>query len=90
MVRSTSAEMSALRKLVFVRDGSRCRWPGCGTTDDLEMAHLVHRGMGGSREQNTVDNCLVLCSFHHDMFDGRITLKRWELARLLARAVGIG
>jgi hypothetical protein len=40
--------------------------------------------MGGSKEANTLDNVIMLCRYHHDLFDGRTHegLKR-ELAALL-------
>lgn len=37
----------------------------------LQLAHLVHRGMGGSKYANRPDNCVTLCRLHHDIFDGR-------------------
>jgi len=97
MPKSTAAALSALRDEVFARDGS-CRWPGCvlPTTDawgyehnPLEMAHLVHRGMGGSRERNTLANVVVLCRAHHALLDGRVSeLKlRWELNEMLRYVV---
>jgi hypothetical protein len=48
------------------------------------MAHIVGKGMGGSREANTLDNVIMLCRYHHDLFDGRTHegLHR-ELAALL-------
>lgn len=57
----------------------------------LQLAHLHHRGMGGSREANTPENCVTLCRFHHDIFDGRdgsANTKR-ELAVMLRTVAGI-
>ena len=78
MPRSSTADLKALRHEVFERDGYECKWPGCGSdigfppaTNPLEMAHLVHRGMGGSKERNTLDGCITLCRYHHSIFDGR-------------------
>jgi 5-methylcytosine-specific restriction endonuclease McrA len=91
MPKSTKAELAELREAVFLRDGFRCKWPECGVEwkrgfagDTLELAHLQHRGMGGSRERNTPDNCITLCRRHHSLFDGRTHegLHR-ELAALL-------
>jgi hypothetical protein len=55
-------------------------WPEA----DYEMAHISHRGMGGSRKANTLDNVIILCRYHHSLFDGRTHegLHR-ELAALL-------
>lgn len=84
MPKSTTAELSALREEVFTRDGG-CVWLGCDTGARLELAHVKHRGMGGSREANRPENCVTLCKIHHDVFDGRTSLGtgRWELGRLL-------
>lgn len=99
MVRSSAADLTALREQVFRRDSWRCVWPGCGYGTGAEMgdivllqlAHLHHRGMGGSREANTPENCVTLCRFHHDIFDGRdgsANTKR-ELAVMLRTVAGI-
>jgi predicted restriction endonuclease len=89
MPKSSPIELADLREAAMVRDGWQCRWPGCyrvhsNTLDPLEMAHLEHRGMGGSRERNTLDNVIILCRYHHALFDGRTHdgLHR-ELAALL-------
>jgi len=47
----------------------------------LVLAHIKHKGMGGSKSRDTVDNILQLCQYGHDLFDGRIT--RREFDRLL-------
>lgn len=99
MPRSSAKEMADLRETVFERDGYKCCWPGCIYTPNkyplpdlpLQLAHLTHRGMGGSRERNTPDNCVTLCSVHHDCLDGRTGLGtlRFELNALLRAVVGI-
>lgn len=100
MVKSTAKEMAALREEVFERDGYRCMWPGCsaspgwnpeeGQFNKLEMAHLTHRGMGGSKERNTADNCITLCQIHHDCLDGRtgLGILRSELNSLFRALLG--
>lgn len=76
MPKSTPAELRSLREEVFARDQG-CVWPGCdaryanGKVYGLQLAHLVHRGMGGSKYANRPDNCVTLCRMHHDIFDGR-------------------
>lgn len=90
--------MAALREEVFARDQG-CRWPGCeyerkGFVNqwrpELQMAHLTHRGMGGSKERNTADNCITLCSIHHDCLDGRtgLGILRNELNTLFRALLG--
>lgn len=58
------------------RAGGQCEWISCGTTYDLEMAHLTHRGMGGSPKANVLANVCMLCAYHHDVLDGRTTKGR--------------
>ena len=97
MPKSTAEEMAVLREEVFARDGYRCMWPGCDrdigftpSTNPLQMAHLTHRGMGGSRERNTADNCITLCALHHDCLDGRtgLGILRAELNSLFRALLG--
>ena len=75
MPKSTPAELAELREACFARDGG-CKWPGHVDfghieLDTLQMAHIVHRGMGGSKERNTLDGVVALCAFHHSIYDGR-------------------
>ena len=84
MPRSSRAELESLRAQVWERDRGTCIWPGC---DDpaTELAHLAHRGMGGSRKANDPSNACAMCARHHDLLDGRTSLGtlRWELAEML-------
>lgn len=89
MPKSSRAELAELRAQTMERDGG-CRWPGCEEEihdfgNPLQMAHLNHRGMGGSIQANTLDNTLILCSRHHDCLDGRTGLGtlKLELVRML-------
>ena len=85
------SDLRRLRKEVFERDGG-CVWPGCNLevtgTNPLQLAHLNHRGMGGSKTRNNPENCVALCRTHHDVLDGRTALGtlRFELNEML-RAV---
>jgi len=64
-------DVKALREQALERDGS-CVWPGCvHPQHDLQLAHLTHRGLGGSEEANRLDNVAMLCRYHHDVLDGR-------------------
>jgi hypothetical protein len=98
MPRSSAAEMSALRDAAMMRDGGCC-WPGCRLprtdawgyeNNPLEMAHLTHRGMGGSKYANRLENVAMLCKTHHDALDGRTALGtlRFELNEMLRFVVG--
>lgn len=86
---------SEMRAEVFERDGYRCQWPGCTLllteSNPLQLAHIRHRGMGGSESANTPGNGVALCAFHHDIFDGRQGQgkTRTEIAAMLRAVVGI-
>ena len=88
MPKSSPTEMAALRAQVWERAGDRCEWPGC-VDPATELAHLTHRGMGGSRARNTPLNAAALCERHHDCLDGRTGLGtlRWELNELLRTVI---
>jgi len=93
MPKSSFAELKALRRQVFERDGG-CVWPVYheGSFDNpLELVHLRHRGMGGSVEANTPENCVCMCRFHHSVYDGRIVgvTARAEWARLFRTLAGL-
>ena len=60
--RSRASIPPARRREVLVRDGHRCRTPGCGRTQFLEVHHQQPRCQGGG---NGVDNLITLCSACH-------------------------
>ena len=37
----------------------------------VDIAHIEHRGMGGSRMRDLIENLVAMCRHHHDRFDGR-------------------
>jgi hypothetical protein len=91
MPKSSPSELLALHDAVFHRSQGVCEWPYC--VDKAEqMAHLTHRGMGGSKLANRLENCAALCVRHHDVLDGRTALGtlRWELNELIRRVVRDG
>ena len=49
-------------RLVWRRDGGRCRVPGCRSARGLEVHHIVHRADGGDHE---AENLCLLCSSCH-------------------------
>lgn len=61
-----------LRTAAIERSGGRCEFPGCGTRNRLEMAHLRGSGAGGSRYRDDLENVAMLCVPHHDWLDGRV------------------
>lgn len=90
VVRSSQKELADLREACFIRDELSCRWPGCDmeityAVNPLEMAHIQHRGIGGSVARNELANVISLCRQHHDCLDGRtgLGILRQELNRML-------
>lgn len=63
-------ELDALREQVKARAHGRCEWSGC-TTWGEQLAHLHHRGLGGSEAANEPSNAIWACQQHHDLLDGR-------------------
>ena len=60
--RNTRTVPGWLRRLVYYRDGNRCRFPGCGNTRWLQVHHIRHWSQGGKTD---LDNLIVLCGHHH-------------------------
>lgn len=54
------AHEDAEKKAVRLRDGGRCRWPGCRDKSRLEVAHLDDKGMGGDHGVRT-DRAYMIC-----------------------------
>src|SRR4051812_12126566 len=52
----------SIARLVWRRDGGRCRVPGCRSSRNLEIHHLVHRIDGGSHD---AINLILACSSCH-------------------------
>ncbi len=52
----------SVARLVWRRDGGRCRVPGCRSARGIEIHHLVHRTHGGSHDAS---NLALLCSACH-------------------------
>jgi hypothetical protein len=58
-----------VRRAVWKRDGGRCQWKLanggiCGSTDRVELDHVVVRARGGAP---TVPNLRCCCRFHNDL-----------------------
>lgn len=63
-------EIDELREQARRRNGDHCEWSHCGAYGE-QLAHLHHRGMGGSELANRLNNVMWLCQMHHDLLDGR-------------------
>jgi hypothetical protein len=62
----------ATARLVWHRDASHCRAPGCRSARGLEIHHIVRRADGGGHEP---PNLILLCSAcHHAHHDGLLAI----------------
>lgn len=60
------------RDVVWIRDGGRCRVPGCRATRHLAFHHLEHRAHGGD---HSASNLILLCDGHHKaLHDGLLII----------------
>jgi len=58
-----------IRRAVTLRD-KHCAWPRCGRPVAwCDVHHIVHKKYGG---KTSVDSCILLCQFHHD-----VCIHRW-------------
>jgi hypothetical protein len=71
-VRARQDVTPSVRRFVMRRDGGKCTVPGCRSTRNLDVHHIIHREHGGSHEP---DNLTVLCEAHHtQLHDGLIAI----------------
>ena len=68
-----ASEKATMRK-ARIRDGSKCRVPFCPFEPrklTIDVAHRVHRGMGGNPklDRTTLDGLICLCRIHHGQYD---------------------
>jgi predicted restriction endonuclease len=78
--------LSDLRTQALERADYMCEWPECYTKEWLELAHIVGIGMGGrdNKTKYDLDNVVILCKMHHDIYDGRtISMAKKEYRQLL-------
>jgi hypothetical protein len=62
----------SVARLVWRRDGGRCRVPGCRSSRGLELHHLVHRSDGGSHDAANI--ALICSSCHQAHHEGTLTI----------------
>jgi hypothetical protein len=61
---------ASIRRAVHWRDRYKCAWPGCGRPVAwCDVHHIKHKQDGG---KTSVDSCVTLCNFHHD-----VCIHRW-------------
>lgn len=60
--RANQSVTPRVREQVFARAGHRCQVPGCRSSRNLDVHHIVHQADGGTHE---LANLLLVCSGHH-------------------------
>jgi hypothetical protein len=60
--RARSTVSPRMREQVFARDGHRCQIPGCRSSRNLEIHHIIEQALGGPHE---MWNLTTLCGGHH-------------------------
>ncbi len=61
---------ASIRRAVHWRDRYKCAWPRCGRPAAWsDVHHIKHKKHGG---KTSVDSCVTLCQFHHD-----VCIHRW-------------
>jgi len=62
---------------VYARAGDGCQFPGCEEMENTEIHHI-----DGNRDNNDVNNLIVLCKRHHAKADHgqykRVSLEAWN------------
>ena len=80
--RKTRAIPTAIRRALWMRD-SGCRFPGCCNSRFLHGHHITHWLHGG---RTSLDNLVLLCSFHHrQVHEGGFSLRFTEAGRVEVR-----
>jgi hypothetical protein len=75
-----------LKRALEIRDGSNCRFPGCGHSRYLEAHHVIHWIDGGETE---LENLVLLCSAHHRLHHlGRFNIEMVDGAPAFISADG--
>jgi hypothetical protein len=65
---------AGIRSAVLWRDRYKCAWPRCGRPAAwCDVHHIKHKKDGG---KTSVDSCICLCQFHHDVCVHR---RGWEI-----------
>lgn len=65
-----NAQYKWLRQEVLIRDGHKCRWPGCRVSRYLEVHH-IKRYADYPFFRFKVSNCISLCKIHHKKVTGK-------------------
>ena len=72
--RTTRLITTPQRRALEMRDGRRCRYPGCTRTHGLDGHHIELWQFGGRTD---LDNLVLLCPYHHRLFhEGGFQMRR--------------
>jgi hypothetical protein len=72
-----------VRRFVELRDGGRCRIPGCRSSRNLELHHIEHFEDGGTHDP---ENLITTCGGHHDAHhDGKLWISGTSSALIVRR-----
>src|SRR5213078_1786111 len=77
----------SVARLVWRRDGGRCRVDGCRSARGLELHHIIHRADGGSHDASNIILCCSRC--HQSHHAGLLTISG-TAEQLVIRRVGQG
>ena len=73
---------TAIRRALWARDEG-CNFPGCSHTRFVDAHHIRHWADGG---ETSVDNLVLLCSFHHKLVhEGGYTVQRDHAGEIFYR-----
>lgn len=53
-----------MRSYVLTRDKQTCQWPGCGSTQTIDVLFLVETDYGTAPERPVYNNGITLCTKH--------------------------
>lgn len=75
-----------LRAAVQELSGGICEWASCHQQGE-QLAHIEPSGLGGRPSMDRLENVAWLCTYHHDVFDGRRKGAHHELRKYVAMYV---
>lgn len=73
-----------VRRFVDLRDGKRCRIPGCRASACLELHHLEHRVDGGTHDP---ENLISICDGHHAAHHRGVLFISGTSSKLIVRRI---
>ncbi len=81
----TKTITASSRRLVFERARSKCEFPGCDSTYQLQIDHRWPRALGGD---NKLENLRVLCRIHN-IFEAKRLLGREKVDSFRTKSLAL-